>query len=105
MEFDPKKVSYRQLIELFFDVHNPTQVGGQGADIGDQYRSVIFCHSAAQMETAKKVRDEVAAKLRRTVVTQIVGDAPFYMAEDYHQQYYLKTGVAACPIPTKKGGG
>lgn len=102
IEFDPKKLSYKELVEFFFDIHNPAQVGGQGPDWGDQYRSVVFTHNEAQMKIAKTVRDATAVSLKKTVVTQIVPEATFYMAEDYHQQYNMKNGSAACPIPVRR---
>lgn len=93
------------LVEFFFEIHNPAQFGGQGVNIGDQYRSVIYFHSDEQRDAATKIRDAVQAKLGRELATQLVKGDAFYMAEDYHQQYYLKTGVAACPIPVVKAGG
>lgn len=105
VEFDPKKISYKELVEFFFDIHNPAQMGGQGPDFGDQYRSVVFYHNDEQMKTAKTVRDAVAVALKKAVVTQIVPEATFYMAEEYHQQYNMKNGSAACPIPVRRSGG
>lgn len=105
VEFDPKKVSYDSLVELFFGLHNPAQFGGQGADMGDQYRAAVFYHSDAQRDTASKWVARTAEKLGKKVSTQVVKAGVFWMAEDYHQQYYMKNGVAACPVPTKSGGG
>lgn len=105
VEFDPKKIGYSTLVEFFFKIHNPAQFGGQGVNIGDQYRSVVFYHSDEQRDRAVKIRDAVAAKLGRKLATQVTKSGAFYMAEDYHQQYYVKSGVAACPIPVVKGGG
>ena len=105
VEFDPKVVSYERLLEVFWRIHNPTQIGGQGPDMGDQYRSVVFYHDEAQKAAAIKSRDELQKTTQSKIMTQIVPEAPFYMAEDYHQQYCFKNGVAACPIPSKSGGG
>jgi len=100
LTFDPEKVSYRQLLDVFWNCHDPTQVNRQGPDIGLQYRSVIFCHSAAQKaeaEASKKALDEHGA-LGRPVVT-IIEDAPtFWLAEDYHQKYLEKRGLAFCHV-------
>lgn len=104
MEFDPKKISYSTLVEFFFGIHNPAQFGGQGVNIGDQYRSVIFFHSDDQRDVAMKMRGAVQERLGKELATQVVKGGAFYMAEEYHQQYYVKTGVAACPIPTVGGG-
>ena len=105
VEFDPSKVSYGQLLETFWNVHNPCQVGGQGPDRGDQYRSVVFYHSAEQKKIAEASKVALQKTLDSPITTGIVPEATFWMAEDYHQQYCLKNGIAACPIPTKKGGG
>ena len=105
VEFDPRKLSYKELVEFFFKIHNPAQFGGQGVNIGDQYRSVIFFHSDEQRDAATKIRDAVQEKLGKKVATQVVKGGAFYMAEEYHQQFYVKSGVAACPIPVVKGSG
>ena len=83
IEFDPKKISYKELVEFFFDIHNPAQVGGQGPDTGDQYRSVAFYQNDEQMKIAKAVRDATTTSMKKTVVTQIVPEATFYMAEQH----------------------
>ena len=105
MEFDPKTISYGTLVDFFFGIHNPAQFGGQGVNIGDQYRSAIFFHSDEQRDAATEIRATVQEKMGRKLATQVVKGGAFYMAEDYHQQYYVKTGVAACPIPVVKSGG
>ena len=99
VEFDPKQVSYDQLLDLFWHSHNPTSLNRQGPDIGTQYRSVIFFHSSDQ-EKAASVSKE---KLQKTgykspIVTQIVPAAVFWKAEDYHQQYLAKRGLGSCHI-------
>jgi peptide-methionine (S)-S-oxide reductase len=92
--FDPAKVSYASLIELFFRMHNPTQKNRQGPDFGTQYRSVIFTHGAEQQRVAEEVRAKVDAsgKWNRPVVTQIEPAPPFWKAEDHHQRYFQKHG-------------
>ena len=90
--FDPQQISYHDLLEVFFSVHDPTTLNRQGADVGAQYRSVIFAHSPEQRATAERTIAEVDAQKiwDDPIVTQIVDAAPFYPAEDYHQNYYTK---------------
>ncbi len=90
--FDRDRVTYEQLLEVFWAMHDPTQVDGQGPDIGDQYRSVIFTHSDEQREAAVASRERAQARLGRPIATEIEPAGPFYPAEDYHQRYYEKTG-------------
>ena len=93
--FDPAKVTYRTLVEYFFKMHDPTQVNRQGPDIGDQYRSVIFTHSAEQ----KKIADDVkigltlAKAFSRPIATQIEPAPKFWRAEEYHQKHYQLRGT------------
>ncbi len=96
--YDPSKVTYESLLNIFWENHNPTTVDQQGPDFGSQYRSVIFYHDNTQKELAEKSKQELEAsgKWKRPVVTQIVPAAPFYAAEDYHQQYLKKNGLASC---------
>ncbi len=96
--FDPAKVSYEQLLEVFWMSHDPTQLNRQGPDLGSQYRSVIFYHDSEQKAEAEesKGRFESLGLFRRPIVTQIVPAAPFYRAEEYHQQYFKKSGVESC---------
>jgi peptide-methionine (S)-S-oxide reductase len=98
--FDPAQLSYEQLLETFWKLHDPTTPNRQGLDIGSQYRSVIFFHSPAQEAAARAAKDRLdkSGKLRNPVVTQIVPAAPFYKAEDYHQRYLEKRGLASCHI-------
>ncbi|MAY75042.1 MAG: methionine sulfoxide reductase [Phycisphaerae bacterium] len=99
--FDPARVSYRELLEGFFRIHNPTTLNRQGPDVGTQYRSAIFATDDKQYEQAKAYIEELAAKDRykgREIVTQVNHMAPFYEAEDYHQDYNAKTGHA-CGLP------
>ena len=90
--FDPQQISYHDLLEVFFSVHDPTTPNRQGADVGTQYRSVIFAHSPEQRMTAEQTIAEVNAQKiwDDPIVTQVVDAAPFYPAEDYHQNYYTK---------------
>ena len=90
--FDPQQISYHDLLEVFFSVHDPTTLNRQGADVGTQYRSVIFAHSPEQRMTAEQTIAEVNAQKiwDDPIVTQVVDAAPFYPAEDYHQNYYTK---------------
>jgi len=92
--FDPAKVSYRTLVELFFRMHNPTQKNRQGPDVGTQYRSVIFTHSDDQARVAaeEKAKAEASGKWKQPVVTQIEPAPTFWKAEDHHQRYFEKHG-------------
>ena len=92
--FDPAKVSYRQLVEYFFRMHNPTQVNRQGPDVGDQYRSVIFAHSPEQRKVAEEVKTalDAARRFPAPIATKIEGEQVFWKAEDYHQKYYERNG-------------
>lgn len=96
--YDPSKVKYEQLLEVFWKIHDPTQVNRQGPDHGTQYRSVIFTHSAEQAAAAKASRDVRQKSLDRPIATQIEPAATFYRAEDYHQRYFERHGVA-CEVP------
>lgn len=100
VEFDPAEVGYESLLELFWKIHDPTQIDGQGPDIGDQYRSVIFFHDAGQEAAARaaKAALEASGRLRRPVATEIVAAGPFWRAEEYHQQYLEKRGLASCHL-------
>ncbi|MDB4910667.1 MAG: methionine sulfoxide reductase [Gemmatimonadetes bacterium] len=88
--FDPQQISYHDLLEVFFSVHDPTTLNRQGADVGTQYRSVIFVHSPEQRAIAEQTIAEVTAKKiwDDPIVTQVVDAPPFYAAEAYHQNYY-----------------
>jgi peptide-methionine (S)-S-oxide reductase len=98
VEFDPAEVPYERLVELFFDLHDPTQVNRQGPDVGSQYRSVIFFHTPEQKEVAEAVRDRAQPRFKRPIATEIVPAATFWPAEDYHQRYLEKRGLATCRI-------
>ncbi len=92
VEFDPSVVSFEQLLEVFWAMHDPTQVNRQGPDVGDQYRSAIFTDSDEQQRAAEASRDAAQAKFDRPIATEITPAGPFYPAEDYHQRYYDKNG-------------
>jgi peptide-methionine (S)-S-oxide reductase len=96
--YDPERVPYEALLSVFWVNHDPTQLNRQGPDIGDQYRSVIFVHDAAQREAAEVSREQVQARLTKPVVTQIEDAPTFWPAEDYHQQYLEKRGMASCHV-------
>lgn len=88
IEFDPDIVSYREILEVFFTIHDPTTPNRQGNDVGTQYRSVIYTHSPEQMETAKQVVAEMANVWDAPIVTELCPAQPYYKAEDYHQNYF-----------------
>jgi len=96
--FDPAKVSYEQLLDVFWQIHDPTQVNRQGPDFGAQYRTAIFFHSPEQEAAANKSKAalEASGKFRRPIATEITPAAPFYRAEEYHQRYLEKRGAASC---------
>ena len=97
--FDPSKIGYRQLLDVFWQIHDPTQVNRQGPDSGTQYRKAIFFHSPEQEAAAKesKAALEASGKLRRRpIATEITPAGKFYLAEEYHQRYLEKRGAASC---------
>jgi peptide-methionine (S)-S-oxide reductase len=96
--FDPAQVSYEQLLDVFWKVHDPTQINRQGPDFGTQYRTAIFVHSPEQEAIATKSREalESSGKLKRPIATEITPASTFYRAEEYHQKYLQKRGVASC---------
>ena len=94
--FDDEKVSYDDLLRVFWHKHNPTQLNRQGWDIGDQYRSVVFFHDEEQRAAAERSKDEEQAQYRKPIVTLIEPAPTFYEAEDYHQQYLEKRGRSSC---------
>jgi peptide-methionine (S)-S-oxide reductase len=94
--YDPDRVSYDQLLDVFWGKHDPTQLNRQGWDIGDQYRSVVFFHDAEQREAALQSKAREQAHSSAPIVTQIEPAETFYEAEDYHQQYLENRGRATC---------
>jgi peptide-methionine (S)-S-oxide reductase len=100
VEFDPAEVTYQHLLRVFWENHDPTTLNRQGPDVGTQYRSAIFYYKPEQESAAKASKLELAnsGKFRRPIVTEIVPAAKFWRAEDYHQQYLEKRGMAHCRI-------
>jgi peptide-methionine (S)-S-oxide reductase len=100
VEFDPAKVSYAELLNIFWSNHDPTTLNRQGPDVGDQSRSVIFYHSPEQREAAEESKAELDknGRFRRPIVTQIAPAPKFYRAEGYHQRYLEKRGLSHCAI-------
>ena len=96
--FDPTKVSYEKLLNVFWQLHDPTQVNRQGPDFGTQYRTAIFFHTPEQQAMAKKSLEtlEASREFRRPIATQITPAGKFYRAEEYHQKYLQKRGAASC---------
>ena len=95
VDYDPEQVSYDELLDVFWNNHNPTTLNQQGPDIGTQYRSVIFFHNVEQEKSAKKSKEnlEISNKFGKPIVTEIVNAPEFYKAEDYHQRYFEKQGL------------
>ena len=100
LEFDPEQVSYERLLELFWSIHDPTQLNRQGPDSGTPYRTVIFFHNAEQENAARLSRDAIdkSGRLAGPVETEVVPAGTFWRAEDYHQQYIARGGRAGCAI-------
>lgn len=98
--FDPAQVSYTQLLEVFWQCHDPTQLNRQGPDVGTQYRSAIFYHSPQQEIAAlqSKAQQQNSGQYTRPIATSIVPATTYYSAEEYHQQYLEKRGLAHCAI-------
>jgi len=100
VDYDPTKTPYSSLLNVFWENHNPTQVNRQGPDVGTQYRTAIFFHSPEQQAEAQASKEalEKSGKYKAKIATQIVPEATFYPAEEYHQQYLEKRGLATCHI-------
>jgi peptide-methionine (S)-S-oxide reductase len=100
IDYDPAQISYEQLLEAFFSLHDPTQLNRQGPDWGSQYRSVIFYHTPEQQAAAKAAVERLAAEKRfsKPIVTQVVPATTFWRAEEYHQKYLEKRGAVSCHI-------
>jgi len=88
VEFDPARITYREILEVFFVIHDPTQLNRQGNDVGTQYRSVVFTHSPEQERVARETVAELAESYNAEIVTQIAPAPAFFRAEDYHQEYF-----------------
>ncbi len=100
VEFDPAEVGYNALLDVFWNNHDPTTLNRQGPDVGTQYRSAIFYADEEQKELAERSKELMSqnARFKRPIVTEIVPATTFYAAEDYHQQYLEKRGLASCHI-------
>ncbi|MCC6273186.1 MAG: peptide-methionine (S)-S-oxide reductase MsrA [Deltaproteobacteria bacterium] len=98
VEYDPAKVSYGRLLEIFFKNHDPTTPNRQGPDVGSQYRSAVFFHSPEQEREAREMKDALdqSGAFRRAIVTEIVPARTFYRGEEYHQRYLEKRGLSHC---------
>ena len=98
--FDPEKLSYSQLLDVFWKIHDPTQLNRQGPDFGRQYRTAIFFHSPEQEEIARKSKQalEASGKIHRPIATEISPAKTFWRAEEYHQRYLEKRGAESCHI-------
>ena len=98
LQYDPQEVSYEDLLEVFWSIHNPTTKNRQGFDYGIQYRSVIFYHTPEQELSARRSIEELekSGRFRNRIVTEIVPAATFHKAEEYHQKYYEKKGGGSC---------
>ena len=100
VKYDPAEVSYDKLLDVFWENHDPTTLNRQGPDVGTQYRSAIFYHTPEQRRAAEesKARLEASGRFRRPIVTEITEASAFYPAEDYHQRYLEKRGLASCHV-------
>ena len=100
LEYDPEVVTYEQLLDEFFALHDPTQLDRQGPDVGDQYRSAIYFHSPEQEAAAGVAVKRLTAegRFKRPIVTQVVPAPEWWRAEDYHQKYFEKRGLPGCRI-------
>lgn len=98
VEYDPEKVSYEQLLDIFWSNHDPTTRNRQGPDVGTQYRSVVFYHTPEQKTAAESglARLSASGKFRRPIVTEVVPASTFWRAEEYHQKYLMKRGQSSC---------
>ena len=96
IEYDPDEISYDELLNIFWNNHDPTSLNRQGPDVGIQYRSSIFVHDESQKQTAEKSKEKLnsSGKFSKTIVTEIVPSPEFYAAEEYHQKYFQKHGLS-----------
>jgi len=98
VKFDPVRVSYDQLLDAFWTMHDPTTVNRQGPDVGTQYRSAIFYHSPAQEAAARASKEKAQSGFRKPIATELTPASVFYPAEEYHQRYFEKQGISSCHI-------
>jgi len=98
VEYDSAEVSYEQLLEVFWNIHDPTQVNRQGVDVGSQYLSAIFYHTPEQKAAAEASKEQLqsSGKFKAPIATEIVSATDYYLAEEYHQQYLEKKGLPSC---------
>jgi peptide-methionine (S)-S-oxide reductase len=98
--FDPQRVTYERLVDIFFKIHDPTTLNRQGPDVGDQYRSVIFCHSDDQRKVAESMKDKAgkSGRYKNPIVTFVEPAPNFWRAEEYHQRYFEKNGGPSCHV-------
>jgi peptide-methionine (S)-S-oxide reductase len=101
--YDPAKISYEQLLDIFWSIHDPTTLNRQGPDVGTQYRSAIFYHNKDQQRAAEasKHKLEKSGRFDKPIVTEISPASKFYRAEEYHQRYFEKHGISACHLPVE----
>jgi peptide-methionine (S)-S-oxide reductase len=102
VEFDPNQISYEELLDVFWTHHDPTQLNRQGPDFGSQYRSAIFFHDEDQQKAAEASRDRAQERFDRPIVTEISKASDFYEAEEYHQRYLEKKGLASCTVALRQ---
>ena len=100
VQFDPSKVTFEELLKIFWDSHDPTTLNRQGPDVGRQYRSAVFYHNEAQREIAESAKEQLgkSGTYQRPVVTEITPASTFYQAEEYHQRYLEKQGKGSCRL-------
>lgn len=100
--YDPDRISYDELLETFWDVHDPTQLNRQGPDFGTQYRSAIFFHTPDEEIAAQRSKAQAQTRIPGEIVTEITPASTFYPAEDYHQRYLEKRGLASCTVTLRE---
>jgi peptide-methionine (S)-S-oxide reductase len=100
VDYDPQRVTFDQLLDVFWEIHDPTTPNRQGPDVGSQYRSAVFYHTPEQRDAAVKAMERLgqSGRFRRPVVTQVEAAGPFYRAEEYHQRYFEKHGGGSCYV-------
>jgi peptide-methionine (S)-S-oxide reductase len=98
VEFDPEKITYEQLVDRFWELHDPTQVNRQGPDFGTQYRTAIFTHSPEQAEIATASKEKAQSRFSQPIATELTEASAFWPGEEYHQRYLEKRGLATCAV-------
>jgi peptide-methionine (S)-S-oxide reductase len=96
--YDPQRVTYERLLDVFFSEHDPTQENRQGPDVGTQYRSAVYFHDDAQRKAAERAVTALQSQYPRSIATEIRPAGEFYRAEEYHQQYLVRRGLATCRV-------